>query len=79
MSDTHNFFITPDIFELYGTKAKQYDCLMSQGCKRYLTQGEQNFCNVFTNLVLEIATVQEMEEAHKQWMQEEQEQPKGIT
>lgn len=61
---------TEDIFEKYGLKAKHYDALMTDACKRDLTPKEKSFCDTFTWMLLGEKTEAEMNEAHKDWMNE---------
>lgn len=59
-----------DIFDLYGTIAKQYDGLHVAAAQRELTAGERAFYNAFTDMLNGDATEEEMRVKHSEWMQE---------
>lgn len=60
-----------DIFEQYGTFAKQYDCLCAIASRRQLTCGEMGFIRAFGDMLSGDAEQSEMMSAHRIWMDEE--------
>lgn len=58
------------IFEKYGMKAKQFDCLTYAAASRKLTAGEKAFCLAFVDTINGDATEEQMCGAHAAWMNE---------
>lgn len=58
------------IFEKYGFKAKQFDCLTYAAASRKLTTGENAFRLAFGDMIHGDATEEQMCIAHAAWMNE---------
>ena len=61
-----------DIFEKYGTYAKQFDGLNTKAAQKELTPAEKKFYHTFQALLEGEASVEEMKLAHKHWMEEDE-------
>jgi len=58
------------MFEKYGMKAKQFDCLTHAAAIRKLTAGENAFRLAFADMICGDATEKQMCVAHAAWMNE---------
>lgn len=59
-----------DIFERFGTYAKQFDALATRAAQRDLTAGERAFFRAFSDMLSGNGSEAQMREAHVNWMWE---------